>query len=374
MDNSIILPPSQGGRPLCILHVDTERGWRGGERQLLWLAQGLAALGDRCIVAARRGEPLAQRANDAGFEVIELAPAFEADPRAALTVWRALHRHGIDVVHAHASHAVTVGALGTLGTSVPLIASRRVDFPLRSNAGTRWKYGRASTVVAISQAVADVVARAGLATPVVVIPDGTDVSRVPAPASRQQLAELGVPAQAPLVVQVAQLVGHKDPLTFVHAVAAARRRIPDLHALLVGDGPLRAAVERAVIETGLTGCLHLLGYRNDADNLLAAATVVTLSSREEGMGSVLLDAMVFGKPVAATLAGGIPEVVREGQTGLLVAVGDATALGDAIATLVSDTATATRFARAARMQAKAFSLDIMATRTRAVYSHAIAAC
>jgi len=371
MDNSILSPRSQGRGSLRILHVDTERGWRGGERQLLWLAQGLAAMGDESVVAARRGEPLAQRAREAGIDVIELAPAFAADPRVALALWRVVQHRRIDVVHAHTSHGLTLGALATLATSVPLIASRRVDFPLHGDAGTRWKYGRASAIVAVSHAVAGVVARADLPTPVIVIPDGTDLSRSALPASTEHLVEIGVPAGSPLVVQVAQLVGHKDPLTFVHAVAWARRRLPALHALLVGDGPLRADVERAVAENGLTGCLHVLGYRTDADRLLAAADVVTLSSREEGMGSVLLDAMVYGRPVAATRAGGIPEVVREGETGLLVPVRGAQALGDAIVTLLTDRGQAIRFARAGRMHAQGFSLEIMATRTRAVYSHVI---
>src|SRR5581483_10740632 len=104
---------------------------------------------------------------------------------------------------------------------------------------------------------------------------------------------------------------------------------PGIEALLVGDGPLRDAVESEVTALGLGGVLVVAGYRTDADALLAAADVAVLSSREEGMGSVLLDALAFGVPVAATRAGGIPEIVAEGETGLLADVSDPTALGDA---------------------------------------------
>ena len=354
-----------------MLHVDTERGWRGGERQVLWLADGIARLGDTNVIAARAGESLAVRAREAGLPVVELTPAFEGDPRAAWALRNAIREHRIDLVHAHAAHAVSLGALATLGLPVPLVVSRRVDFPLRQNWGTRWKYGRASIVIAISEAVASVLRRGGLASPIEVVHDGTDTARSADPVDAATLAALGVTAGAPLVVQVAQLVGHKDPLTFVRAIARVRELVPSVQALLVGDGPLRTDVEREVQSLGLGATLHVAGYRTDADRLLAAADVVVLSSREEGMGSVLLDALVFGKSVAATRAGGIPEVVLHEETGLLVPVGDPRALGDAIARLLSDAELRARLSRAARARAAQFSIGVMAARTRECYRSAL---
>jgi glycosyltransferase involved in cell wall biosynthesis len=367
LDNFTGQSGSQERRSFRVLHVGTERGWRGGERQTLWLAQGLAALGDTNVIAARRNEPLAVRAEAAGLAVVPIEPAFEGDPRAVWRLRRAIRDHRIDVVHAHTAHAITLGVMATLGGGIPVVAARRVDFPLRDNRGTRWKYGRCAAVIAVSQAVADVVARSALAVPVHVVPDGTDVRRHRDPAGAETLAALGVPRGAPLVVQVAQLVGHKDPLTFVRAIAAASKRMPRLHALLVGDGPLRAAVEQSVRELGLQDVLHVAGYRTDADRLLAAADVVTLSSSEEGMGSVLLDALVFSRAVAATRAGGIPEVVRDGETGILGPVGDAEALGAAIVTLLTDRSLAARMGSAGRARAPEFSIEAMAMRTRTVY-------
>lgn len=355
-----------------VLHVDTERGWRGGERQALWLAQGLASLGDGSIVAARAGEPLAERADAAGLSVIHVTASFGADPRAAWQLRRAIRRHDADIVHAHTAHAATLGALATLGTTVPLVVSRRVDFPLRTGPGSRWKYGRARVIIAISQAVAEVVGRAKLSVPVVVIPDGTDVRRQREPATPEALAQLGVAAGAPLVVQVSQLVPHKDPLTFVRAVAHAWKRNPRLRALLVGDGPLREAVDAEIRALGIQDVLRATGYRDDADRLLAAADVVSLSSREEGMGSVLLDAIVFGRPVVATRAGGIPEVVRHGETGLLVPVGEHEALGSAMYTLLADRSLATRMGAAARARAPEFSVQAMTMRTRELYERVLA--
>lgn len=354
-------------QPLRVLHLDTGRGWRGGQRQVLWLARGLAALGVGNVIGARTGEPLATKAADGGIHVVQFAPAFQADPRAAYLLRHTVRRLRIDVVHAHTSHDAGLAALATLGTGVPFVSARRVDFALGSSIGSRWKYGRAAAILAVSAAVADVVGRARLGTPVIVVPDGTDVRRPRKPAQGGILEALGVPGDAPLVVQVAQLVGHKDPLTYVKAVAAAHRQVPRLHALLVGEGPLRPAVEDAVREHRLENVLHLTGYRTDADELLAAADVVTLSSREEGMGSVLLDALVFARPVAATRAGGIPEVVHHGETGLLSDVGDGEALGASIVALLADRACAARMGAAARARAPEFSIEAMAMRTRDVY-------
>ncbi|MDE3129162.1 MAG: glycosyltransferase, partial [Gemmatimonadota bacterium] len=118
---------------------------------------------------------------------------------------------------------------------------------------------------------------------------------------------------------------------------------------------------------------HLAGYRTDADELLAAATVCVLSSREEGMGSVLLDALFLGRPIAATRAGGIPEVVQDGVSGLLAPARDPDALGAAIGRLVNDPALARRVGDAARARAADFSVERMADATEAVYRDVLAA-
>jgi len=173
------------------------------------------------------------------------------------------------------------------------------------------------------------------------------------------------------VVQVAQFVAHKDPVTFVRAVAAARRAVPGLHALAVGDGPLRPKVEAEIAALGLNEVVHLTGYRGDADSLLAAADVATLSSQEEGLGTVLLDALSMGKPTAATAAGGIPEIIETGVSGLLAPVHDGDALGAAIARLITDSALAARLKDGALRRAAEFSVERTAERTLAVYARVL---
>jgi len=356
-----------------VLHVDTERGWRGGERQALWLARELDRRGHTSVVAARHGGPLSVRAAEARLIVVDCSPFSEIDPRAAWHLRRAIREHRVDVVHAHTAHAVAVAGIATLRTIVPLVVSRRVDFPLLTNAGTRWKYGRASAIIAVSHAVARVLATSGISgARIVVVPDGVDVGRVVTRATPETLASLGVSTRGPLVVQVAQLVGHKDPLNFVRAMSRVCEIVPDAHGLLVGDGPLRADVEAEVRRLGLEAKISVAGYRTDADSLLAAADVACLSSREEGMGSVLLDALAFGLPVAATRAGGIPEVIVDGENGVLADVEQPDALGDAIVRLIRDDALRARVRANAAARAHEFSVERMTDRTITVYENVLA--
>lgn len=355
-----------------VLHVDTERGWRGGERQVLWLAEALQRRGHRTAIAARPGEPLDARARGANVRTVPCAPLFEADPIAVWKLRREIVREGADILHAHTAHAAGLGALAIAGTRASLVIARRVDFRLRDNAFTRWKYSRAHAIIAISHAVAAALRASGVADDAIsIVPDGVDLHRTISPASSATLRELGVPADAPLVVQVAQLVSHKDPLNFVRAMAEALETAPDAHALLVGDGALRADAEREIAALQLGHRVHLTGYRTDADALLASADVCVLSSREEGMGSVLLDALFLGKPIAATRAGGIPEVVTDGVTALLAPVADPRALGGAIGRLLREKPLAQRLAAAARIRANDFSVELMQERTEAIYARVV---
>ena len=357
-----------------MLHIDTERGWRGGERQVYWLATAMKARGHRPLVAVRPGEPLAERLTSAGVEIVPVRPLAEFDPLSVARLRRVIRREGVAVVHAHTGHAVGLAALATVASPARMVLTRRVDFALRRNAGTRWKYARAHGIIAISRAIADVMARGGIdAGRISIVPSGVDLSRRVTPARADVVRSLGVPAGAPWAVQVGALVQHKDPVNFVRAVAAARRSVPALHGVMLGEGPMRSAVEEEIRRLGLETAVHLAGHRGDADAILSAATVAVLSSEEEGLGTALLDAMAFARPIAATRAGGIPEIVEHESSGLLVPVHDPDALGAAIARLVQDDALAARLADGAARRVQEFSVERTADRTIDVYRRLLGA-
>jgi glycosyltransferase involved in cell wall biosynthesis len=172
---------------------------------------------------------------------------------------------------------------------------------------------------------------------------------------------------------IAALVHHKDPFTFVSAMNDVVVAVPAAHAIIVGEGPLRPALEQRISELGLGQKVHMAGFREDADSILAAADAVALSSREEGLGTVLIDALWMGKPVAATRAGGIPEVIQNGSSGLLVPVENATELGRAISRLLTDEVLRSRLSLGGRARATKFSVERTAAETLRVYDRVMAA-
>lgn len=355
-----------------VLQVDTERGWRGGQRQTLLLARELARAGHRCLVAARAGEALAERTAAAGLTVVPVRPRSELALATALRLRSVIRRESIQVVHAQAAHALTLAVLATIGTDARVVVTRHLAKRLRDNAVTRWKYRRAAAILAVSRAAADALVASGIPRDrVTVVHGGVEVDRTVVPAGPDRLASLGIPADAPLAVMVGALVAQKDPLTFVRAIAAARRVVPELHALLLGDGGLRTNIESEVHALDLADVVHLAGFRAGVDELLAAGDVAVLASRFEGLPLVVMDAFVLGVPVAATAGAGIPELVADGETGLLVPVGDHEALGAAIARIIRDPALHERLAAGGRARARDFSIERTVAGTMAAYERVL---
>jgi len=355
-----------------ILQVDTERGWRGGQRQTLLVSRELAREGHHCTIAARGDEPLAARAREAGLQVIDVRPHSELAIGAAVELQRFVRRERIDIVHAQASHALSLAAMATIGTSARLVVTRHLAKPPRANPGTRWKYARANAVIAVSNAAADAVKASGVVrAPIDVIPGGVEMDRAITPASREVLASFGVRANTLLVVGVGALVPQKDPLTFVRAMAVARRAYPDVQALWVGEGELREHVEREIARLHLGDTLHLAGFRTDVDALMAAGDVFAMSSVFEGLPLVVMDAFALGIPVVATAGSGIPELVDDGATGLLAPVGDADALGAALIRVLADTQLAAALRGAALVRAREYSIERTAERTLMVYERVL---
>lgn len=360
---------ARGGSGVRVLHVDTERGWGGGQRQLCALATGMLRRGWATWVAARPGTRLASELAGGGVPVLPLAPVFEWDPVAVRRLRGWLREVRATVVHAHAAHAVALAAAASVATPVRLLVTRRVALPLRRNPLSRWKYARPAGIIAVSERVREALRSSGIAsTRIAVARSGVDLARPASRVSAATLAALGVDRRRPLVVMVSALVPpHKDPETFVAAVAAARAAGCDLQALLVGDGPLAASAARASRRLGLEGVLRLTGFRADAVELLAAADVAVLSSRDEGLGTSLLDAMLAGVPVVATAAGGVREIVRDGIDGLLAPVGDGAALGAALVRVLREPLLRAALVAAGRERVKEFSIERTVDETLAIY-------
>jgi L-malate glycosyltransferase len=313
-----------------VLHVDAGREWRGGQNQVRLLTRELSRLPDVAVrLLTNRDGTLARRAAREGVVVLPTRWAIGLDPRAWLALCRHISSWRPDVVHVHDSHALTLGraALKLLRTGPPaLIAHRRVDFHVRATSG--WL--RVERIVAVSEAVKHVLVADGVSPgSITVIHDGIDPDEIRANAlSHMDIrSRLALPPHTPLALNAAALVAHKDQLTLIRAAAAARALRPDLHWAIAGEGEQRQALAAEIARLGLGDRVHLLGYITEIDALIREADVFVMSSREEGLGSVILNALALGKPVVATAAGGIPEILAADA---LVPVADPTALAQRV--------------------------------------------
>jgi len=376
---------------LTIFHLDDERGFRGGERQLLYLASALRSAGHENVVCCRGGSALEREARTQAFEVLLLPFAFEFDVVSARRIVRAARLRHRPVIHAHTGHTVGIAALCQFLGGPRAIAHRRGASRLRGGFSRWLKYDRVSRVVAVSRAIEEILRCGGLPERrVTVVPDcvpvsceewraaGYDNPRF-APASPERRAaarraladEHGIAPDASWVGNLAALVPLKDHATLIAAAEVVLRRRPDTVFLIGGEGPERDRLQADIERRGLDGRVVLLGHY-DAAEMLAAIDLFVLSSNREGMGSVLLEAALCGVPVAATAVGGIPEVVQDGHTGLLVEPRNHEQLSVAITRLLAEPALANRLAATARQNVPHFGLAATVRRMEAIYGAAVA--
>jgi glycosyltransferase involved in cell wall biosynthesis len=354
------------------LHIDTARTWRGGQNQVLVTVMGLRSLGHRTMLVAHPDGELRQRARE-GLDVFPLAPRTEMDLGAAWRLARLIKSLTPDVVHAHDSHAVAMASLAlsmsTQPAKLPLLAARRVDFHLRGNSLSRWKYRQVDMFICVSEAIRDMLVADGVPVDrTVIVNEGIDLERVAAAPPARLHEELWLPHHAPVVGNVAALVPHKGQRHLVEAAALVVRQVPDARFVIAGEGELRAALERQIKDHHLEKHVMLLGFRPDVLSLHKAFDLFVMSSVTEGLGTSLLDAMACEKPVVATNAGGIPEVVLEGTTGLLVPPRDHAAMAAAIVRLLRDPALRDRMGAAGlRVVREKFSAERMVQDTLKVY-------
>jgi len=354
------------------LHIDTARTWRGGQNQVLNTVMGLRALGHRTMLVAHSEGALRQRAKE-GLDLLPLAPKTEMDLTAAWRLSRIVKQLKPDIIHAHDPHAVAMAALAlsmsTQPAKPPLVAARRVDFHLKGNALSRWKYRQVDSFICASEAIRQMLIGDGVpGARTVTVHEGIDIERVDAAEPANLHGEFWLPHHAPIVGNVAALVGHKGQK---HLIEAARRvlpQMPDARFIIAGEGELKPALERQIKDHHLEKHVLLAGFRPDVLSLHKAFDIFVMSSVTEGLGTSLLDAMAAGKPIVATRTGGIPEVVADGETGLLVPPRDEEALADAIVRLLKDPDLRREMGEAGRVRARnLFSLERMVQNTLNVY-------
>jgi glycosyltransferase involved in cell wall biosynthesis len=373
-----------------VLHVITRLTLGGSSESSIAQIEALTAAGYVCALATGFAESdrdgLASAAAR-GCRLIdvptlgrEAAPV--RDVRALVHLVRVMRRERPGIVHTHTSKAGFLGRLAARLARVPAVihqphghifygyygAGRTRVYMALERLAACW----ADRLVVLTERGAEEhLARGiGRARQFTTVPSGVPVARLRglAPRRDEARAGLGLSPSAFVIAALGRLVPIKGFDLLVAALPAVVAALPATHALIIGDGPLRGALEERAAALGMTSHLTITGIRSDVAAVLAAADVFVAPSRNEGMGRALVEAMALGLPVVAAAVGGIPAVVVDGECGRLIPPEDPSALARALIDLGLDPGSRRRLGDAAGRRAEQFSTEQAACRLLAVYA------
>jgi glycosyltransferase involved in cell wall biosynthesis len=353
------------------------QGIGGAEQHLLTLLPALRDEGVDArflsLDAGKDAERFHRALDNRGVPWTRLRTGLDVSPRLAANVVRAVRAESPDLLHTHMVHGDVYGSLAAHILRTPFVSTRHNDDryllgPFRY-VDRAFMHG-VRRIVAISDAVREFHIRAGLdAAKLVTVHYG--LNDVPAAPSETTPEAVGIPADVPLVLAIGRLIEQKDHATLLDAFARVHRTHPDARLAILGWGPLEAQTKAHVARLGLDDAVFVLG-RVEPRDWLTRADVFAHTSRWEGFGIVLLEAMLAGLPVVATHVSAIPEIVLDGETGLLAPPGDVAAVADALEHVLDDSELRRRLGEAGRRRAQTdFSVQRMVERTIRVYGEAV---
>lgn len=321
--------------PLRILHVIDSLKVGGAEVVLIDMLRTHRRQGHQIDVAYFTPGPFHQELSELDIPTHRLSSVGIADPRAAIRLLGLIRRLRPHVVHTHLAKSDLVGQPVAALARVPLrITSTHNTDPWRRKSAlariNRLAASRCRRVIAVSQEVHDylVSTRSYPAEKIVTIEYGIDLERFDPQRQRpmDRLARWGIGPEHPTIGIVGRLEPQKAHEILLDAMARVTSEMPEVRLLVIGEGPLRPALEARRIRLGLDGRVIFAGLVRDIPAALAALDFVTFSSLWEGLPVALLEAMAMEKPVVATAVGGVPGVIHDGVSGVLVPSGDPDAL------------------------------------------------
>ncbi len=319
------------------------------------------------------GSPMAKRAEDAGYETFTIPMRGEADLLAIYKIRRLIKKNRYDIIHSHTSHAHTLAFFASIGTGALRLVTRRVDFSILRHSflklsGIKYRF-MADYYVAISCKIKDVLTADGInPARIFVAHSGVDLNRFENGDCGHLISEFNVKKNEKIVINVAHLAEHKGQRYFIQAMPGVIDKIPDARFFIIGGGELLDEFKSMADSLGLNKKLVFTGFREDVGAFYKLADLFVMSSTEEGLGTAVLDALALGKPVVATMAGGIPEAIKNGVTGKLVPTRDPQALADGIVDILINSGEGYKMAEQGKSLVKEkFSIDAMVSKNIEVY-------
>ncbi len=361
-----------------ILQVVSSSRTSGAEKHLVILSRWLQRMGHNVIAVCPPGGWLPDQLHAAGIPTVEMPMRGILAPKAVFSLRALVRKRHIDIIHTHLTRATYMGYLAGLLAHVPVISTVHIwsrDFAYR------YLPSRNHWFVAVSNYARDALIARGLpASRVQTVYNGTDLDEefelAPVAGELSVSAELGLPPDAQIVGLFGRVDAFKGHGVLVRAAPTIVAKCPRVYFLFVG--PAEPRVQQGLWELasaeGVADRVRFTGVRNDVGRLMAAVDVVTAPSLTETFGMVIVEAMALGKAVVATRAGGIPELVLDNETGVLVER-TPQALADAVISLLQNPARRTDMGRAGRDRARAlFRADVMAHNMEGLYRRVLESC
>lgn len=352
-----------------ILHVEAGRYLYGGARQVLYIMEGLQQLGHSNVLVCPLESDIGQAACDVA-QVNEVPMKGDVD---LMLIWRLkkiIRQTQPDVVHLHSRRGADLwGGLAALKMNVPCVLSRRVDNP-ENALWAQVKYKIFDHVIAISEGIRQVLIGEGVNPQhVTCVRSAVDATPYMHQVDAREFAQtFGLPEGSLVIGVVAQLIERKGHRYLLEAMPAILERFPNVQVLFLGKGPLQDELSEAITKAGLSEHVHLAGFRTDLPQWLGGLDVLVHPADMEGLGVSLLQAAAAGVPVIASRAGGLPEAVADGQTGILIPPGDVPALVCAVNKLLGDPQLRLEYGQAGRQRIRdEFSIDAMVQGNLQVY-------
>jgi len=361
-----------GNEEITVLHADEIRDWRGGQRQVMLLLEGLSRRGIRSALACRNGSELLNRCRQRSIPSVRLPFKGELDFLSAAIMAGRLMRGRFRVLHAHTARSLGVCLLAKMAVpSTVLVSTRHVAFSVKRRFWGAAKYDNrlVDGIVCVSDAVRRALLADGVdESKLHVIHGGIDVSRFRGiRRSGGARGDAGIPLNRTVVGTVAAFTREKDYPCLLEAARLVLEKRPSVVFIAVGDGPERDRIVRQSREYGMEGRFRFAGFQGAAEDQLKLFDVFVLASKREGLGLSILEAQCAGLPVVATCVGGIPEIVSHGRNGLLVPPRNPQALAAGILRLADDAALRRRLGTAGARSALEFSDNRMVDRTLRLY-------
>lgn len=308
-----------------ILEINTEKTWRGGERQTYYNMIGMQQLGLEIELLCRKRFPLSEKAADLKIKVHQVKGAFDA------ILFLIRHGRQYEIIHTQTAKAQFYAVLTKGIHCRPVVYTRRVDFVPKGRF-TLLKYRLTTKVIAISEAIKIILTDFKVKN-VGIISDAV-AAKTLHKKRVEQIVQKNQWTGKKIIATTAAFVQHKDPLTMVRAIAELYKMRQDFIFLHFGAGPLAHQVFHEINELKLSDCYRIMGFIDDVEDFFSIFDVFTMSSEEEGLGSSVLDAFIYKVPAATTNAGGLKEIMNE--RGLLSPVHDPLQLAKNIDRLLND--------------------------------------